>query len=69
MDGIVRRRPATLNKPMALLKTCCKGKRQFLMDGIVRGRPAKTKQNMALWKRKRWFLVDGKASEGKKYST
>ena len=69
LNGIVRRRPATLNKPMAQLKTCCKRKRRFLMDQIIRGRPEKTNQNLAPWTRKRWFLVDGKSREGKKYST
>ena len=67
MHGIVRRRPTTLNKPMALLKICRKRKRQFLMDGIVRMRPAKINQNLAPGTRERWFLVDGKNREGKKY--
>ena len=46
-DGIVRRGPATPNKPMILMKACCKRKKVILMDGIVKGKPATTNMILA----------------------
>ena len=37
LDEIVRSRPATPNRTIALLKKCCKRKRSFLMEDVFPG--------------------------------